>query len=150
MKALGRLAALYGRMERMEAVAARLAADRAERAAEGCRLEQACGCEQQSLARAALMGGDRTAWLVAARVADLSKARMEGLTKLRVTREQARDAAMEKYMASRVKTEQMTRALERLQAAETLCETRRDQAAADDRFLSRVGWTRAQDEMKGR
>ena len=150
MSALGRLAGLYRRLERMEAIAAGLAVAAANDAAARRGAEQAYGEQEQAQARTALLGGDRAGWLVAERAGDLSKARVEVLKKVQAGRERSRDAALARYLQSRLKTEQMTVAHERLQAQESVVETRREQAAADDRFGSRLGWMRARDEMKRR
>ena len=148
MKGLGRLAALYGRIERLEAVSARVAADALSLVVREHGREQACGLDEQARARVALGEQDRLEWRMANSALELSGLRLEKLAHLQASRERVRDEAMRHYMASRLKTQQVQQALMRRHDAAVVVERRQAQAAADDRFGSRLGWTRAQQRMR--
>ena len=141
---------MYARVERMEAVSAQLAGAAVARIARERLAEEAYGREEQELARVALVGGDRGGWLVAASAGGFAQEREAKLAALQVQRERARDDAMASYAASRLKSQQVLQVAERRQHTEKVLEERRAQASADDRYGSRLGWTRAQERMKDR
>ena len=146
MKSLGRLAALYGRMERIEAAAARRAADAVIEASRARGREDACAEEQGGLARLALEAGDRSAWQMAADASEFSMLRAGSLAEVQGERAKVQAEAMSRYLASRLKTRQVLEVLERARSLAAVAEARRDQAAADDRFAARLGWTRMREQ----
>ena len=153
MKGLQRLAALYGRVEKMEAAAARIASDEAARTASEIVLESTWGREQQGKARSALAGEDRAEWLLAESARDFTARRISKLERVRAQREKTRDEAMQRYIASKLKTEQVTATLERRQLLEASADQRQTQVANDDRYAARLVWLRlmsTQERMKNR
>ena len=143
MKGLERLAALYERLERMEAARVQLAAAAVADVTRERMAEEAYGRAEGELARAALVGGDRRAWVVAAD-------REDRLARVQVQREAAYGDAMAEYTACRLQSQQVLQVVERRQRSEKVLEDRRTQATADDRYGARLGWTRAQESMKDR
>ena len=136
---MARLVRLYRMVERMDAAEARLAGDAAERVA-GLRAAEAKGeREQRELARAALAAGDRGGWAVAASAGDFAAARVVGLAAVQAEREAQRDRTLAVYRASRMRTEQVAGLEEKARREQAVEEARRSQAAADDRFGSRLG-----------
>ncbi len=150
MNGLARLAHLYGLMERMDAAAARVAANAAESVLRVRMEEHAAGEQQGRLARAAMVDGEQIAWTVAVKALELGEARVLALATVQARYDAARQTAMEKHRASRLRTEQMTRVVEGEHKAQAMHESRRVQAEADDRYASRLLWTRAQERMKTR
>jgi hypothetical protein len=69
--------------------------------------------------------------------------RRRQLEHVRLQREQLNDEAMQQYVASRLKREQMKRVFDEIAAQTEIEEERRTQAASDDRFLARQRWTDA-------
>ena len=86
---------------------------------------------------------------------ELAGWRREGLERIRAEREELRVSAQEQYAVSRVKSEQMRRVVDSVEARVAIEEGRRTQAATDDRYLSRRLWVEARQasrenaEMKG-
>ena len=142
MKGLRRLADLYGRVEKMEAAAALVAADETSRVAGELASEQASGREQGMKARSALADGNRAEWMLAHRAGEMIVMRAEVLAGAQAQCEKARDEAMQRYIASRLKTQQVAAATGRRQDLEAVVKQRQDQAATDDRYAARLLWTR--------
>ena len=139
---LGRVALLYGQVERVrlaELHEAALAVAEAERLrAAG---EAAC-LKSRGEGRAALARGEGMAWRLAEGAAEAAELTVERAAAWRQEREAARVGAGEAYRASRLRTEQVTRVVEALRDAEAVLEGRREQAANDDRYGARLCWTR--------
>ena len=150
MKGLDKLAVLYERVERMQAALARTAADHAAVVARELAFEHTCLQDQRSSARAVLSASDPSARPLAAAAEEFAMLRAAKLTALCAQCEEAREEAMRSYMASRVKTQQVASALARRRTQQAASAQRQSQAAADDRYGSRLGWTRAQERMKSR
>ena len=148
MRRFARLTELYGLVERIDAAAARIAADAVAEAVRLRASEEACDVEQRRLARAALAIGDRAGWLVADSAGEFAEARAASLARMQAQREVVRDQALAVYRASRLKTEQMARMGKGEREAAALEDGRRAQAVADDRYGARLEWTRAQARMK--
>ena len=150
MKGLERLAALYERVERMEAARVQLAAAAVADVTRERMAEEAYGRAEGELARAALVDGDRRAWVVAASAGEFAADREDRLARVQVQREAAYGDAMADYTASRLQSQQVLQVVERRQRSVKVLEERRAQATADDRYGARLGWTRAQESMKDR
>ena len=150
MTGLNRLAALYERVERMEAARVQLAAAAVAGVTRERMAEEAYGREEGELARAALVGGDRGAWVVAASAGEFAANRQDKLARVQVRCEASYDDAMAEYTASRLQSKQVLQVVERRERSEKVLAERRAQAAADDRYGARLSWTRAQERMKDR
>jgi hypothetical protein len=124
-------------------------------------IQQAIGVQQEMLQsarlheREALKVGDRMEWAMAEALQETSGLRRRRLDEVRVVREDFKNRASEQYVASRLKSEQMNRVVDRITEQIEVESARRAQAVSDDRFLSRRRWTearleaRADTEIKG-
>jgi hypothetical protein len=98
--------------------------------------------EQAGAGRAALLAGDRAGWAMAEAQREAAEVRAVRLEAMRVQRAAAREAARESYQASRMRMDQMESAVERIRVRAEAEAGRRNQAATDDRFLSRREWVK--------
>jgi hypothetical protein len=116
--------------------------------------EQAIGAVQEVAqaarvdGRAALQGGDRACWVMSETQQETAAWRRRGLERIRLEREKLNDVAMEQYVASRLKREQIKRVFEDIAARMEIEEGRRMQAASDDRFLARRRWTDTREKRR--
>lgn len=139
---LTRLSALYGTLERMRSVELRIAAaalaeiERAQvfeaRAAEDMRLR----------GRSALISGSRVDWEFAEIGRRVSEIRVERMTQMNIDRVEVRDQAAKAYQTSHLEMKQVGQIMDIARRHAALTESRRVQAAADDRYASRLEWTR--------
>jgi hypothetical protein len=148
LKAMRRLATLYAAVEEMHAselqrvtAEVREAEDAIERERQVARLSRVDG-------RAALVEGNRTNWMMAESEQETAAWRRRALELIRLKREELNNAAMEQYVASRLKREQMKRVCEDIASRLEIEEGRRVQAGSDDRFLARRRWTDARGKMR--
>lgn len=109
-------------------------------------------CEAGRLAmlksREALLDGDRVSWMISERQSESAAWRKQKLDAIRVLREELSDEARERYVASRLRREQIQRVFDDIAARIEIEEGRRSQAASDDRFLARRRWTDTQEQIK--
>jgi len=148
LEAMRRLAALYAAVEEMHATElqrvtaeVREAEDAIERERQVARLSRVDG-------RAALVEGNRMNWMMAESEQETAAWRRRALELIRLKREELNNAAMEQYVASRLKREQMKRVCEDIASRLEIEEGRRVQAVSDDRFLARRRWTDAREKMR--
>lgn len=139
---LGRLARLYGMVERLNAMQVRAAAAavfEVDRAAE--RLERE---SRQDLAtgREAMERGSRIEQIAAENRAKLDQQRRESLSRMKAERQLQYEAAAETHRESRMEALQIEGIADRARAAAAVESERRAQHAADDRYLSRREWIR--------
>ncbi|HEY6413158.1 MAG TPA: hypothetical protein VIX42_05695 [Edaphobacter sp.] len=137
---LKRMAALYGVVERMHSTELRRATSilrEAELAIEG---QRAIVRAVEFDGREALISGDRMDWSFAETQREIAAERGARLEQIRLSRETLSAAARERYTASRVKSEQMNRVVERDTWRVEMEEGRRVQIMTDERFLSRKLW----------
>ncbi len=137
---MSRLARLYGMMERIRLAELRAAVNAVNEVAHASAVQAAVREREVVEGRAALAEGDRGGWMVAEKTREVAEARLERMALLRRARAAELEQAALVHRASRLKAEQMERVLERRRAAEAVEEGRREQAAADDRFASRLAW----------
>ena len=148
LEAMRRLAALYAAVEEMHSIElqrvtaeVREAEDAIERERQVARLSRVDG-------RAALVEGNRMNWMMAESEQETAAWRRRALELIRLKREELNNAAMEQYVASRLKREQMKRVCEDIASRLEIEEGRRVQAVSDDRFLARRRWTDARGKMR--
>ncbi|MEI9980583.1 MAG: hypothetical protein WDN23_16630 [Edaphobacter sp.] len=98
--------------------------------------------------REALLDGDRVSWMISERQSESAAWRKQKLDAIRVLREELSDEARERYVASRLRREQIQRVFDDIAARIEIEEGRRSQAASDDRFLARRRWTDTQEQIK--
>ena len=139
---LKRLAGMYALVERMRAIELGVAAAAVAEVERAGRLEQGLVEEQEGAARAALQGGDRAELALASARREAARVRVQRLEEIQRAREALRDEAQDSYQASRITMEQVESAVERSQRLAEVEMGRREQAAMDDRYLSRRGWAR--------
>jgi hypothetical protein len=139
---LARLARLYGMVERLNAMQARAAAsavfevDRAvERLAHESQKEMVAG-------REAMERGSRIEQIAAENRMKLDEARREALTRLKAERQLHYELAAETHRESRMESRQIDGMADRAREAADVESARREQHAADDRYLSRREWMR--------
>lgn len=145
---LKRLVSLYGVVEEMHSVELQRMTAAVNEA------QQAIGVQQQVVrsarfnGRDALTAGDRMGWTMAETLRETAGWKRRRLDEIRLEREGLNDAAREQYVASRLKSEQMKRVVDRVAERIKTEEERRAQAVSDDRFLARRRWTDARDEWR--
>jgi hypothetical protein len=148
LETLQRISTLYAAVEEMHS------AELKRMTAAVRETQQAIGVVQE-VARAArvdgreaLLGGDRACWTMSETQQETAACRRRGLERIRLEREKLNDVAMEQYVASRLKKEQIKRVFEDIAARMEIEEGRRMQAASDDRFLARRRWTDAREKRR--
>ncbi len=98
--------------------------------------------------RCALATGDCVGWMMSGAQREASVWRRQRMEQVREEREQLKDEATQRYVASRLKREQMKRVFNEISARSEIEEGRRAQAVSDDRFLGRRRWTGAREKMR--
>ncbi|MDQ2835550.1 MAG: hypothetical protein M3Y50_17770 [Acidobacteriota bacterium] len=141
LESLQRLVTLYAVVEQMHSVELQRMTAAVREAEQAIRLERDVAHAAQSNGRDALVLGDSLGRVVAEThqgAASLQQGRIE---QVRQKREEMNETAMEQYVASRLKREQMKRVLDEMACRRDMEENRRKQAASDDRFLARRRWS---------
>jgi hypothetical protein len=116
--------------------------------------QQAVSAAQQVMqsarvdSRGALLDGDSVGWVMAQTQQETAALRRQVLDGIRLEREELSDAARERYVASRLKKEQIKHVFDDIAARMEIEEERRTQASSDDRFLARRRWTDAQEKLR--
>ena len=148
LETLQRIASLYAAVEEMHSAELKrmTAAVRETQQAIGAVQEVAQAARADG--RTALLEGDRPCWMMSETHQETAAWRRRGLERIRVEREKLNDAALEQYVASRLKREQIKRVFEDIAARMEIEEGRRIQAASDDRFLARRRWTDAREKRR--
>ncbi|MCU1324009.1 MAG: hypothetical protein JWM43_3658 [Acidobacteriaceae bacterium] len=90
--------------------------------------------------RRSLAEGDRLERMIAEGRSRIIVREQESMEGQRIVQKRLLDGALEVYRISRIEKDQMAKLLENSQRQEEVLETRRTQAIADDRFLSRRAW----------
>jgi hypothetical protein len=134
------MAALYGVVERMHSVEMQRATSVVREAEQAIEMQRTIGRAAEFDGREALVLGDRMGWSSADTQQEVAAWREERLEKIRVKRAELSAVARERYVASRLKSEQMNCVVEGIAERVEMEEGRRVQATADDRFLSRKLW----------
>ncbi len=144
MRRLKKLSILYGQVEQIRSAQLRIASSAVDEVAQATAYEVSVRQRQSAHAHNALMSGDRESWSLSAVQAAVATARQLRLESLRIAREDAQEQAAVAYRNSRQRLEQMNAVIDKASTRASLEETRRSQAASDDRFLSRRAWLEAQ------
>ena len=147
MDALKRLAALYGVVEELHSVELQRATAALREARQAIGAQQDRARSARGDGRMAVTLGDRMGRTAAEVLGERADWKRRRLDEIRVGREELNDSAREQYVASRLKSEQIRRVVERVNERVESEERRRRQAASDDRFLARRRWT---DTVQGR
>lgn len=144
LKMLRRLRGLHDLVERTHAVALEQRVTEVREAELAVDLQRAAARSAAREGRAALIVDDRMGRSLAEAQWELAGWRRKGLESIRKEREALRAAAQEQYVVSRVKSEQMRRVVDSVADRLAIEEGRRNQAATDDRYLSRRLWVETQ------
>lgn len=144
---LKRLMALYGVVEERHSVELQRAINGVQEAQQAIGIQQEALLLARSNEREALKTGDRMGWTMAGVLQDAAGLRRRRLDEIRLEREGLSGIAKERYMASRLKSEQMKRVVDRVSEQMEMEYGRRAQAVSDDRFLARRRWTDGQEEL---
>ena len=145
LEVLQRLVTLYGVVEEMHSTELRRMTAVVRETQQSIGVEQELRGAARKDGHAALHTGDRMSWAVAETQQEAAAWRGDRLEQMRREQILLRDAAMEQYVASRLKKEQMKRARDDIAQGVEIEKGRRTQAASDDRFLARRRWTDAQE-----
>ena len=137
LQALRRLGAVFGMVEEMHSTEARGAALAVTEAQVAIQAEATRTHEARQGGREALLTDDCLGWSLAVVHEEVALRRRARLAPLLEEREERHEIARERYVASRLRNEQMKSLVEDASAQIATEEERRSQAFADDRFLSR-------------
>lgn len=148
LETLQRLVALYAAVEEMHSTELQRATAAVHEAQQIIRAEQEVARSARIDGRGALLAGDRMNWMMAEAQQETVARRRQGLEQIRLEREELSEAARERYVASRLRREQMKRVFDDIAVRMEIEEGRRLQAASDDRFLARRRWTDVRDKMR--
>lgn len=139
---LTRLTALYGTLERMRSVELRIAAAALAEIEQAQVFEAQTADDMKHRGRAALISGSRVDWESTEIGRRVSEIRAERMMQMSSDRAKVRDQAAEAYQTSHLQMKQVEQIMEIAHRQAALTESRRVQAAADDRYASRREWTR--------
>ena len=135
------MAALYGVVETARGADLERATTALREVDEGIAVQRRlCGASQLA-ERIALVDGDALGVAQAQTCAQSAVWQHQGLQVVQEERKILQSAAEERYLASRLESEQMTHLRNSLAAEARVLTGRRIQREADDRFLSRRVWT---------
>src|ERR1700761_7574583 len=148
LEAMRRLATLYAAVEEMHASELQRVTAAVREAEHAIEREQQVAYSSRIEGRTSLVAGDRTNWMMAESEQETATWRRRALELIRLKREELNTAAMEQYVASRLKKEQMKRVCEDIASRQEIEEGRRVQAGSDDRFVSRRRWTDTREKMR--
>lgn len=146
LQSLQHLVALYGVIEEMHATELQRVTATIAEAKQSIRAEEKIEWSARTDSHVALHSGDRMGWKIAITQQEAAASRMGLLERLRQERTQCRETAMEQYVASRMKRQQMKRLHHDIAQGIEAEHRRRTQAASDDRFLMRRRWIDEQEE----
>jgi len=140
VRGLKRLANVYGQVEKIRSLEVRAAATEVAQVTQALSQEATARVRQQDSQRAALLLGDREGWAVAAAQVEIAEVRQMRLKPVQAEREVLFEKAAVAHRASRQRMEQIDGIVDKAREREMETESRRMQAAADDRYLSRRLW----------
>jgi len=148
LETLQRLVTLYAAVEEMHSTELQRMTTAVREAQQVIRVEQEVARAARLDGRGALLTGDRMGWTMAETQQETAAWRRQGLEQIRLEREELSEAARERYVASRLRREQIKRVFDDIALRMEIEEGRRLQAASDDRFLARRRWTDARETMR--
>jgi hypothetical protein len=148
LKRLKRMAALYELVERVHSVELLRATGAVRQAELALETQRTAANMAASKERIALQNGDRFEWSIAETQQEIAVWKGGRLEDIRVEREEQSEVVRERYVISRLKSEQMNRMVCGVAAQVDREEGRRTQSMADDRFLSRRHWIDTREEIR--
>ena len=147
LETLRRLMNLYAVVEEMHSTELKRMTAAVREAEQTIVVEQDVAKLARMDGREALAAEDRAGWLMSEIQQERAGSRRRRLEQVRLQREQLNDEAMQHYVTSRLKREQMERVFDEITAQTEIEEERRAQAGSDDRFLARRRWTDAKEKL---
>ena len=140
-----RLEQVYAMVDQMRLAERRAAAAELDDAVCAATIAEVARETQRSEGRVALGEGDRAGWTIAETTREVMDLRIVRLRAVRARREAALEAATILHRESRLRLEQIKVLVERAAESQVMEEGRREQAAVDDRFGSRLAWRRGRE-----
>jgi hypothetical protein len=150
LRGLRKIASLYGVMEDMRRSELERAVDAVREVEEAVAVQRSAVVCARLDGRAALADGDRLGRTTADKQREVAGWKRIRLEEELVKREAASAVARQRYLSSRIESEQMKRVRDDAARMVEVDEGRRMQAIVDDRFLSRRRWIAAQDDPQMR
>lgn len=147
LEMLKRLASLYTSVEEMHSIELRTMTTAVREVEQAISAERQVVLSARTDGRGALQQEDRLGWMIAETRQEAASMRRKNLERLRLRREELHDAARKQFAASRLKREQMKRVFDDMVTRREIEESRRMQAASDDRFAARRRWTDVQEKL---
>lgn len=148
VQALKRLVTLYGVVEELHSVELQRATAAVREAQQAIGVQQNAARSARRNGREALTSGDQIGRLSAEVLREKADWKRRRYDEIRLRRERSSDAAKEQYVASRLKSEQIRRVMDRVRERAESEEEHRRQAASDDRFLARRRWTDSREQLQ--
>jgi len=146
LEGLKRLVSLYGGVEEMHSTELQRRTAAVREAERAIASQQSVLRRSASCAHSELTTGDRVGWKSVQVQREIAEWKQERLEQVRVERERSNEEARSRYLASRLRSEQVKHLVERAAAQTAIEAGRRTQAGLDDRFLLRKRWTDARQE----
>jgi hypothetical protein len=146
LETMQRLVTLYAVVEEMHSAELQRMTAAVREAEHAIGMEQKVAHAARADSRRALIAGDSVGWMMAETQQETAAWRRVRLEEIRLEREVLNEAARERYVASRLKRQQMKRVLENIAGRIEIEAGRRMQAASDDRFLARRRWRETQEQ----
>lgn len=144
---LKRLMSLYGNIEEMHSAGLERAMLAVQEAEQAIAAEVERARSSNSDGRDALVAGDPLGVVLARTQREIAEWRHQRLQEIQLERRMLKDEARNKYLASRMQSEQMKYVVDNAMAQAEIEAERKMQAALDDRFLARRRWSDAQDQL---
>jgi hypothetical protein len=148
LETLRRLVNLYAVIEEMHSTELQRMTAAVREAEQAIVVERDVAKSARMDGRRALIAEDGAGWLMSETQQERADWRRQQLEHVRLQREQLNDEVMQRYVASRLKREQMKRVFDEIAAQTEIEEERRTQAASDDRFLARQRWTDVKEKLQ--
>jgi hypothetical protein len=148
LESLKRLVSLYGSVEAMHSTELQRRTAAVREAEQAIVAQQGALRQSASYSRDGLNDGDRVGWKAAQVQREIAEWKQERLEQVRMERERSSEEARKRYIASRLRSEQIRHLTDRAEAGASIDAGRRAQAGLDDRFLSRKRWTDARERSQ--
>jgi len=145
---LQRLVTLYGVLEETQAAELTRVTAAATEVEELISADEKVERSARANSQAALHSGTQLDWQIANTEQNAAASRIELLEQVRQERTRLREEAMDQYVASRMRREQMKRLSDDTAQGIEYEQRRRGQSASDDYFLTRRRWIDVREERR--
>lgn len=148
MKTLARLADVYALIE-VQKAALLSRSNSALRAVERKLEEQTdLMVHMRATGSKALVQGERSEWLMCESERECATRNVTDLERANKHRQEMRESALEQYLGSLLKKDQMDAAVDVAKSSLREAQQRREQISLDDRFVARSNWIRAKEQRR--